>query len=105
MYDEVIGETMRQIKKPTVILFRNEEDEFEDYVVEFRKAALANRGKAIFVWADKDDHNGNDLAKHMKVLDYGLDPGGPIYPSIRIMSIYHNKRWISPVDPRAANVG
>jgi hypothetical protein len=26
-----VGETMRRSMKPTVILFRNEEDEFEDY--------------------------------------------------------------------------
>jgi hypothetical protein len=86
---------MRSTQKPSVILFRNEEDEFEDYAGVFRKAALANRGKAIFVWSDKDDDDGVELSKHMKVVDYGLDPGGPIYPSIRLMWIYRNERFIS----------
>lgn len=90
---------MRTVQKPTVILFRNEEDEFEDYAAVYKKAAIANRGKAIFVWADKEDEYGNDLAKHMKIMDYGLDPGGPIYPSIRIMWIYRNKRFISQIVP------
>jgi hypothetical protein len=103
-YDLTIGETMRQTMKPTVILFRNEDDEFEDYAAVFRKAAIANRGKAIFVWADKDDPDGHELAKHMKVEDYGLDPGGPIYPSIRLMWIYHNKRYIAQIDPREQTV-
>lgn len=76
-------------------MFRNDEDEFEDYSSVYKKAALANRGKAIFVWTDQDDEYGFDLAKHMKVSDYGLDPGGPIYPSIRVMWIYRNKRFIS----------
>lgn len=35
----------------------------------------------------------------MKVSDYGLDPGGPIYPSIRAMWIYKNRRYISQIDP------
>jgi hypothetical protein len=94
-YDLSIGETMRSVKIPTIILFRNEEDEFEDYAGVFKKAALANRGKAIFVWSDKDDEDGRELSKHMKISDYGLDPGGPIYPSIRAMWIYKNKRYIS----------
>ena len=100
-YDLAIGETMRSTKIPTVILFRNEEDEFEDYAGVFRQAAIANRGKAIFVWADKDDDDGSELAKHMKVIEFGLDPGGPIYPSIRLMWIYRNERFISRIDPRA----
>lgn len=58
-----------------------------------------NKGKAIFVWADKEDPDGQDLAKHMKVMDYGLDPGGPVYPSIRVIWIYKNKRFISQIDP------
>jgi len=57
-YDLTIGETMRSSMKPTVILFRPEEDEFEDYPAIYRKAALKNRDKAIFVWADKDDVDG-----------------------------------------------
>lgn len=103
-FDTVIGETMRSTKKPTVIMFRSEEDEFEDYTAIYKSAALANRDKAIFVWADKEDADGNDLAKHMKVEDYGLDPGGPIYPSIRLMWIYYNKRYISQIDPRRHSV-
>lgn len=95
---------MRSVKKPTVILFRNDEDEFEDYSAIYKKAAIANRGKAIFVWTDKEDEYGHDLAKHMKVEDYGLDPGGPIYPSIRVMWIYKNKRFISQIEPENHSV-
>jgi hypothetical protein len=94
-FDMVISETMRSTKIPTVILFRPEEDEFEDYAGIYKKAAIANRGKAIFVWADKDDPDGNDIAKHMKIEDYGLDPGGPVYPSVRLIWIYKNERHIS----------
>jgi hypothetical protein len=98
-FDLAIGETMRSTKLPTVILFRPEEDEFEDYAAVYRTAALKNRGKAIFVWADKEDADGQDLAKHMKVIDYGLDPGGPVYPSIRLIWIYRAGRYISQIEP------
>jgi hypothetical protein len=36
-----------------------------------------------------------DIAKHRKVVEYGLDPGGPVYPSIRLIWIYRNLRFIS----------
>lgn len=91
----VISETMRSTKKPTIILFRPEEDEFEDYAAVYKRAAQLNRGKAIFVFADKEDPDGMDIAKHMKVVEYGLDPGGPVYPSIRLVWIYRNLRFIS----------
>ena len=98
-YDESIGETMRKTMKPTVILFRSEDDEFEDYAVEYKMAALANRNKAIFVWADKNnDADGMELAKHMKVHDYKfIDDAGPSWPSIRILWIYKKSRYISQI--------
>lgn len=104
MYDTSISKTIRSVKKPCVILFRPEEDEFEDYAGVYKKAAMLNRGKAIFVWADKEEEEGADLAKHMKVIEYALDPMGPVYPSIRVMWIYPGTRFISQIKPRKHTV-
>ena len=95
-YDTSIGETMRTTTKPTIILFRPEEDEFEDYAAVYKQAALKNSGKAIFVWADKEDGDARELAAHMKVIEYGLqDKGGPVFPSLRALWIYRKTRYIS----------
>lgn len=96
MYDDAIGETMRHTMKPTVILFRPEDDEFEEYAAIYKRAALQNYGRAIFIWADKDDPDGVEISKHMKVVEYNiLEPGGPVFPSLRILWIYKATRYIS----------
>jgi protein-disulfide isomerase len=41
----------------------------------------------------------------MKVVDYNMkEPGGPIWPSIRILWIYRHTRYISQIKPRKHTV-
>lgn len=65
-YEEDIARSMRRSQLPTVILFRPEDDEFEDYAFLYKRAALADRGRAIFVWST-DSGEGAELAAHMRL--------------------------------------
>jgi hypothetical protein len=57
---------MKKSKLPAIILFRPEDDEFEDYAFVYKSASVANRGKAIFIWST-DDGDGKELGDHMKI--------------------------------------
>jgi len=98
-FEEDIGRSMRRSRLPAVILFRPEDDEFEDYAFLYKRAAVANRGKAIFVWST-DGGDGAELAAHMRVTGGYRDETAPTYPSIRVVWIYRQARYLSYIAPK-----
>lgn len=102
-YEEDIARSMRRSQLPTVILFRPEDDEFEDYAFLYKRAAVANRGRAIFVWSTEAGE-GAELAAHMRLRAPDRDDAAPRYPSICVVWIYRQARYLSYVEPREHTV-
>jgi hypothetical protein len=98
-YEEDIARSMRRSRLPTVVLFRPEDDEFEDYAFVYKRAAVANRGRAIFVWST-DTGDGAELAAHMRLAGADRDDRAPRYPSVCVVWIYRQARYLSYVEPR-----
>ena len=98
-FEEDIGRSMRRSQLPAIVLFRPDDDEFEDYAFVYKRAAVANRGKAIFIWST-DAGDGAELAAHMRITGGYRDETAPHFPSIRALWIYRQTRYLSYVEPK-----